>query len=120
MKGFADENNEEYMLAKGEIELIEKAVYADTPQNRKLGRVGQEYSCAGRSTKGYNSNMSDDEINSHRSAIRFRLRCGRCDGSLIRSGKRGKVSLIRSFVFWCVLFYPSCAHLRRACMGLTL
>lgn len=22
---------------------IEKAVYADTPQNRKLGRVGQEY-----------------------------------------------------------------------------
>lgn len=23
--------------------MIEKAVYADTPQNRKLGRVGQEY-----------------------------------------------------------------------------
>lgn len=26
-----------------ELGEIEKAVYADTPQNRKLGRVGQEY-----------------------------------------------------------------------------
>ena len=34
------------LLQKGEIEFddeLEKATYADTPQNRKLGRVGQEY-----------------------------------------------------------------------------
>lgn len=34
------------LIRKGEVEVddaLEKAVYADTPQNRKLGRVGQEY-----------------------------------------------------------------------------
>ena len=34
------------LIQKGEIDYdweLEKAVYADTPENRKLGRVGQEY-----------------------------------------------------------------------------
>ena len=46
----AEENDAEYsvndLIKAGVLEYddtIEKAVYADTPQNRKLGRVGQEY-----------------------------------------------------------------------------
>jgi len=34
-------------IALDHIADIEKAVYADTPQNRKLGRVGQEYGGVG-------------------------------------------------------------------------
>ena len=40
-KSFDDELNEVYRELFGDV--FEKAVYADTPQNRKLGRVGQEY-----------------------------------------------------------------------------
>lgn len=36
-KGFGCE------FIKAQDDELEKAVYADTPQNRKLGRVGQEY-----------------------------------------------------------------------------
>ena len=40
-KGFGCEFQKAYSELFGGV--IEKAVYADTPQNRKLGRVGQEY-----------------------------------------------------------------------------
>ena len=40
-KSFDNELNEVYGELFGDV--FEKAVYADTPQNRKLGRVGQEY-----------------------------------------------------------------------------
>lgn len=54
MKSFGYESTEDMLenldttsaIRKGIAEYddsIEKAVYADTPQNRKLGRVGQEY-----------------------------------------------------------------------------
>lgn len=45
LRGFGITSVEELEFAKGEIEYdeLEKAVYADTAENRKLGRVGQEY-----------------------------------------------------------------------------
>ena len=54
MKSFGYESTEDMLenldtttaIRKGIVEFddeLEKAVYADTPQNRKLGRVGQEY-----------------------------------------------------------------------------
>ena len=45
LRGFGINSEEELEFAKGEIEYdeLEKAVYADTAENRKLGRVGQEY-----------------------------------------------------------------------------
>ena len=45
MKSFGYVDTEDFMQ-KGEIDYdfeLEKAVYADTAENRKLGRVGQEY-----------------------------------------------------------------------------
>lgn len=43
--GVNPESDESLEFAKGEIEYdeLQKAVYADTAENRKLGRVGQEY-----------------------------------------------------------------------------
>lgn len=43
--GINPESDESLEFAKGEIEYdeLQKAVYADTAENRKLGRVGQEY-----------------------------------------------------------------------------
>lgn len=56
------------LLQKGEIEFddeFEKATYADTPQNRKLGRVGQEYKRGkggdGNSDKKPQPKLSDEE-----------------------------------------------------------
>ena len=55
MKSFGYKNTDEFiqksedvnaLIQKGEIDYdfeLEKAVYADTAENRKLGRVGQEY-----------------------------------------------------------------------------
>ena len=62
LKGFNSELGEvieeNSMFAKGEVEFddeLEKAVYADTPQNRKLGRVGQEYKRGGSKTDENNN-----------------------------------------------------------------
>lgn len=54
-------------IEKGEVELDEfnKAVYADTPQNRKLGRVGQEWH---RKKKGTNEQPAPKGGGSNRSA----------------------------------------------------
>lgn len=59
MKSFGYESTEDMLenldtttaIRKGIVEFddeLEKAVYADTPQNRKLGRVGQEYHRGGK------------------------------------------------------------------------
>lgn len=48
-KSFDDELNEVYRELFGDD--IEKAVYADTAQNRKLGRVGKEWAARKKSSK---------------------------------------------------------------------
>ena len=48
-KSFDDELNEVHRELFGDD--IEKAVYADTPQNRKLGRVGKEWAARKKSSK---------------------------------------------------------------------
>lgn len=57
---------EDVIKGIGSEELFEKAVYADTPENRKLGRVGQEYH-RGKGTKketdslvGENGEINED------------------------------------------------------------
>ena len=52
--------------------VIEKAVYADTPQNRKLGRVGKEWGTKSKSsglpTIKYNSHYAEEDVPSPPSA----------------------------------------------------
>ena len=48
-KAEGNELDEVYVELFGDT--IQKAVYADTPQNRKLGRVGQEYHRGGKGKK---------------------------------------------------------------------
>lgn len=59
-------------IQKAHLELfgdsIEKAVYADTAQNRKLGRVGQEYH------RGKGGNKEDTDIKAHIKALRKEIR----------------------------------------------
>ena len=53
LRGFGINSDEELEFAKGELEHdeLQKAVYADTAENRKLGRVGQEYHRGGKGKK---------------------------------------------------------------------
>ena len=72
MKSFGYADTEDFMqkdvdeielIQKGEIDYdfeLEKAVYADTAENRKLGRVGQEYH-RGKGKKEEKNNIWDKE-----------------------------------------------------------
>lgn len=72
MKSFGYKNTDEFiqksedvntLIQKGEIDYdfeLEKAVYADTAENRKLGRVGQEYH-RGRKKSGTEDGMSSNK-----------------------------------------------------------